>query len=444
MSNFFVVLIISVAVSYGWGMRGALLGGERGAVLPGALLGMFLALLSGNEIIADNFFIFAAAGASAMAFGGTEPYGQTLGFILHRGREDYAPKKGYIGVFLKGALWQGISGVILGIAFSAVSGKYYNGIDIIIVLALIPFVSSLGVQLFNKPYDKEKGKFPKINFSIDRREEWGGNVLNLAMLLIFTAVRKDWYAFFFGIVGIIGGGAGFSLGMVIYDFVNHPMKNGRYFCGKYREYVDGWKIMEFTFGAVAGLAFALYFVLTKESMLIPRISEVTAGAPVISSPLTPCSQLLSYISLALIPLVKIIHLFEDKIDDHIIDIVERPVLYVIPMILAVSGCELSAKLNAFALIVFFAGEKVVFERNRKAKKSLKITLGIIYGICTAAAVLLSIFTDIPPVAYILTYTVYYIISDNLRPGKIIGDRITTNTYFVIQTAFLTAVTLMIA
>lgn len=444
MSNVFIVLAVSVAVSYGWGMRGSLLGGERGAVLPGALLGMFLALFSGNEIIAENFYIFAAAGASSMAFGGTETYGQTLGFILHRGREDYAPVKGYVGVFLKGALWQGICGAVIGMSFSAVSGNYYNGVDIIIVLALIPLVQSLGVQLFNKPYNKNEGKFPRIYFSIDRREEWGGNVLTLLMLLVFTLIRGDWYAFLFSVVGIIGGGAGFSLGMVIYDFVNHPMKNGKMFAGKFNAYIGGWKTMEFTFGAIAGLFFAIYFVLTKDTMLAERIGGVQVGVPVITSPLTEHAELLSYISLVLVPIVKIINLFEDKVGDHIIDLVERPVLYVIPMILALSGCELSAKLNAFALIVLFAGEKVVFERSRKSEMSKRILLGVIFGICTAAAVLLCIFTDIPPVGYMLMFTVYYIFADTVSYKKPSGSGITVLTYFLLQSVFLIVTTVCIS
>lgn len=436
MSNVLIVVAVSVAVSYGWGMRGSLLGGERGAVLPGALLGMFLALFSGNAVIARNFYIFAAAGASAMAFGGTETYGQTLGFILHRGKEDYSPAKGYAGVFLKGALWQGISGAVLGMAFSAVSGDYYNGTDIIIVFALIPFVQALGVSIFNKPYDKKTGKFPRIYFSIDRREEWGGNVLTLLMLLAFAFIRKDWYAFFFSIVGIIGGGAGFSLGMVFYDFVNHPMKNGKRPAGRFNKYIGGWKLMEFSFGAIAGLAFAVYFVLTKDTMLAERIGGASAGEPLIISPLSPYSAVLSYISLALIPIAKITYLFEKKIGDHIIDIVERPVLYVIPMILALSGCELSAKMTSFALIVFFAGEKVVFERNRKAKSSTKVILGIIFGLCAAASVLLCIFTDIPLIAYVLIYTVYYLIADNIPFEKPEGSGITVLFNFIVQTAFL--------
>jgi len=444
MSNIFIILTVSIAVSYGWGMRGSLLGGLRGAVLPGALLGMFLSLFSGNEIIAKNFYVFAAAGASAMAFGGSETYGQTLGFITHRNVEEYNPKKGYMAVFLKGALWQGIAGTVLGIAFSAVSGRYYNGIDIIIVLALIPFVSIIGEQIFNKPYNKKEKIFPRIYFSLDRREEWGGNVLVLLMLLIFTFIRKDMYAFFFGLVGILGGGAGFSFGMVLFDFIANYTKNGTKVAGRYNNYLSGWKTMEFTFGAVAGLFFTVYFVLTKDTMLAERISNVQDGMPVIISPLTPYAQTLSYISLALVPLIKIVSLFEDKIGEHPADLIERPVLYVLPMILALSGCELSAKLNAFALIVYFAGEKVVFERNRKSKASTKAVLGIIFGSCTIAAVLLCIFTELSPVAYILTYTLYYIFADNIPFKKPKESRISVLLYFAVQTLFLIITSLVIA
>lgn len=444
MSNILIILTISIAISYGWGMRGTLLGGLRGAVLPGALLGMFLAIFSGNEIIAKNFFIFAAAGASSMAFGGSETYGETLGFITHRNGAEYNPKKGYIAVFLKGALWHGIAGLILGIAFSMVSGKYYNGIDVVIVLALIPLVSLLGEQIFNKPYNKKEKIFPKIYFSIERREEWGGNALVVLMLLIFTLIKKDYYAFFFGIVGLLGGGAGFSIGMKLFDFIANPRKNSKVFAGKYNKYFGGWKAMEFSFGAIAGLFFAVYFVATKDNMLAERICNAESGMPVISGPLTPYSQILSYISLALVPLIKGLTLFEDKLGDYIVDHIERPVLYVIPMILAVSGCELSAKLNAFALIVFFASEKVVFERNKKADKSTKIILGIIFGICTLASVLLCIFTDIPFIAYILMYTVFYLVADNVPLKKFKESRISVYSYFIAQTLFLVVTSLDIA
>ncbi len=436
MNSIFIILTVSIAVSYGWGMRGTLLGGLRGAVLPGALLGMFLAVFSGNEIIAKNFFIFAAAGASAMAFGGSETYGETLGFITHRNGAEYNPKKGYIAVFLKGALWHGIAGAVLGIAFSAVSGKYYNGIDIVIVLALIPFVSLLGEQIFNKPYNRKEKIFPKIYFSIERREEWGGNALVVLMLLIFTLIRRDYYAFFFGIVGLLGGGAGFSIGMMLFDYIANPRKSGKAFAGKYNKYFGGWKAMEFSFGAIAGLFFAIYFVATKDTMLAERLCNVKDGLPVISSPLVPYSQILSYVSLALVPLVKVLTLFEDKLGDYVVDHLERPVLYVVPMILAVSGCELSAKLNAFALIVFFASEKVVFERNKKAKKSTKIVLGIVFGMFTLASVLLCIFIDIPFIAYILMYTVFYLVADNVPLREFKEGRISVYSYFIAQTLFL--------
>ncbi len=36
------VFLTTLAASYGWGMRGSLIGGEKGAMLPGALIGLIL------------------------------------------------------------------------------------------------------------------------------------------------------------------------------------------------------------------------------------------------------------------------------------------------------------------------------------------------------------------------------------------------------------------
>lgn len=107
------ILLTTLAASYGWGMRGSLIGGEKGAMLPGALTGLILGGFSG--IGAVNA---AAAGLMGMTFGGTETYGETIGFVLHRGREDYNPVRGYVGLAFKGALWFSICGAFIGISFS--------------------------------------------------------------------------------------------------------------------------------------------------------------------------------------------------------------------------------------------------------------------------------------------------------------------------------------
>lgn len=92
------VIFTTFASCYAWGMRGAVIGGEKGAMLPGAFIGLILALFSGGTI-SEYFWIPAAAAAMGMTYGGTEPYGETIGMVLHRDR----PIKGYTGLAMKGA-----------------------------------------------------------------------------------------------------------------------------------------------------------------------------------------------------------------------------------------------------------------------------------------------------------------------------------------------------
>ena len=440
MKTLFIILTVSIALSYGWGMRGSLIGSERGAVLPGAILGMFLALFSGSELIADKFYYFAAAGAASMAYGGTQTYGQTLGFIVHRGQPDYAPAKGYAGVAVKGGLWQGISGAVIGIMFTAAGGQTYKPVSIAVFFALIPLMQSIGELIFNYPYKPKEGKFPKIYFSIDRREEWGGNAATLLCLLIFTLVHKDYYSFFFSLTGILGGAAGFSFGMVLYDFVHHPMKNGKYFFGKYNDWISGWKIMEFTFGAVAGIFFAVYFVATKDTMLKERIDLIEANGG-IWNPLGKFADILPWIAAAMIIITKPLELAEKKLTSHVIDLIQRPFLFVFPMILALLGSSLGAQLGAFSLIVYYAAEKTIFDRIDKFSKKTKPIVIVSFVLITIASVICQIYFEIPKIAYILMYTVYYIIANCITTKHFGKSSMTVTSYFILQTIYLTAVIL---
>lgn len=442
MYSLFIILTVSIALSYGWGMRGSLIGSERGAVLPGALLGMFLALFSGSELIAKNFYFFAAAGGMSMAYGGTQTYGQTLGFITHHGKPDYAPKKGYAGVALKGGLWHGISGAVLGIMFSAAGGQYYSPVSIVIFFALIPVMQIVGGLIFNTPYKPKEGKFPKIYFSIDRREEWGCNLVTLLCLLIFTLVNKDLYAFFFAVTGIVGGAAGFSFGMVLYDFMDHPMKNGKYFFGSNQNKVSGWKTMELTFGAVTGLFFAVYFVATKDTMLKERIDMIEANGG-IWNPMGSLADILPWISAALVILVKPVELLDKKLSDYAIDQIQHPAFFIFPMILTLLGSSLGAQLAAFSLIVYFAAEKTIFDRIGKFSKKTKPAVIAVFTLITIASVICQAFFELPLIAYILMYTIYYIVANAITTKHYGPTHITVTGYFLLQTVYLIAVLLFI-
>ena len=450
MSTVIYVLIISVALSYGWGMRGALIGGEKGALLPGALLGMFLALFSGIETLSSSFYIFAAAGAIGMAFGGFEPYAQTMSFILHKTPDEYSPKKGYAGLALKGALWFGIAGVILGITFSAVSGYIYSVYELIIFAVLIPFVQALGVRIFNKPYDKAKGVFPKLYFSISSREEWGGNLLMLTSSLIFVLIKGDYCAALFSLTGIVGGAVGWIIAIYFYDKVNRPLKSGKYIFGKANKngYIDGWKIMEFTLGAVNGLGFAAFFFLSKGSLLKTQTALLSTG---IKDRMGGFSDWAAVITAALILLSALQYAVEycrrkkgKETDAHIFELIERPLFLSIPLMFIWLGSQSVAQLYCVFVLLYVGLEQVIFDRSKELSKTGRAALCAVCVLMCAASVAYCFlgFEKLLTVSLIL-YTLVYIlmqyILDIIRlitKKEVDKGSITVGVYFAVQSAIL--------
>lgn len=448
MKTLFFIVTISIAVSYGWGMRGMIIGGERGAVLPGALLGMFLALFSGSELLAQNFFIFAAAGALGMAYGGFEPYADTMSFILYHDKERSNPKKGYSGLILKGALWFGICGSVLGMSFSAVSGTYYKPLSLIILIALIPAMQGIGVLLFNKPFKKDEKIFPKIYFSIKSREEWGGNLIMLICFLAFTLAHRDFYAVLFSLVGIFGGAIGWCIAIKMYDFQVNPMKNGKYFFGKYQSWIDGWKIMEYALGAFTGLCFAIFFFATKDTMLAQRLSiaEVNGGFWNVMG--DKGSLVFAYVTVAVIFLTAIQYIdtkFIKSIPVRFFELTERAAMFALPMIGVMLGNTKMSELVAFFMIVCFASEKVIFERSSNISGTRKALTNTAFALAAVAALVIQIFVRLTPVAYIPMYCYYYLIAENSTSHKneYGPSRIVVNVWFIIQSLYLTAVILFV-
>lgn len=448
MKTLFFIVTVSIAVSYGWGMRGMIIGGERGAVLPGALLGMFLALFSGNEMIADNFYIFAAAGALGMAYGGFEPYADTMSFILKHEKEDYNPKKGYLGLMLKGTNWFGICGAVLGMCFSAVSGAYYKPLSLVIFIVLIPVMQAVGIKIFNKPFDRDKKIFPKIYLSHDSREEWGGNLVTLVCLLIFTLANRDLYAFFFSLVGIFGGAVGWCIAIKMYDFQLHPMKNGKYFFGKTQPIIDGWKIMEYSLGAFNGLCFSIYFFATKNTMLAERMSVAEHNGGFINAMGDKGSLVFAYVTVAVIFLTAVQYIDAKpikKIPFRFFELAERAAMFALPMIGVMLGSKKMSELVAFFMIVCFASEKVIFERSRNIHGTRKLITNTAFALVAAAALITQIFVNIPPIVYMLFYTFYYIAAENSTWYKkdYRGSRLLVNGWFILQSLYLVAVILFI-
>ncbi len=359
------VIIAAFAVSYGWGVRGFVIGGEKGALLPGALLGFFIAFFTLGDIGPEYYLFYTAAGALSMFYGGTETYAQTMSFLLSRDVEGpyyNQLKKGVIGIFLKGALWFSIPGFILSMLSGALTGKYSMW-EIIIMFALFPIVSVIGTKIFNTPYNKEKKIFPKLYFSLDRREEWGSNVMIILLLSVFTLKNGDFYSLGAGAFGFITGGLGFLLGLILFDIERRPL--GKKFFGRLSEkgYIDGWKIMEHAFGAFSGGAIMLYFALNSS-----HYAEEIQTSDLKALPLGENSFVFAVIPMLLLvftalqyPLIKYLEVKNKKVNTNIFEIIERPLWSAVPLIFIFLGSSYAAAFGAFMTLAYALCEKCALE-----------------------------------------------------------------------------------
>lgn len=259
----FLLVFSLIAVSYGWGMRGTIIGGEKGAMLPGAFMGMLIAVFSGSEVLASSPWILAGVGAVGMYCGGNMTYAETLHITMHEKNPPHL-KKGLLALFLRGGIWFGLFGGFVALFISALAG-YYQLWQILVFFALIPVFALAFFFIFNKPYNPEENKFPKIYFSIKRRETWGGLLGLLLEIIIFSIVFKDWSLLAMTGGSFISGAIGWVIAQLLQIRAKHPGKNGKRLFEKLNEknLVDAWKIMECVLGAIGGLGCAATFLLTK-------------------------------------------------------------------------------------------------------------------------------------------------------------------------------------
>ncbi|MBO5064913.1 MAG: hypothetical protein J6D06_02235 [Clostridia bacterium] len=264
MDNLAAVLLIFSAIaatSYAWGMRGTTIGGEKGAMLPGALIGLLLAVFSDVLIVREHFYIFSALGAVSMYFGGSMTYGETLGLSMNSKPAENM-KKGLLGVFVKGFLWFGSFGAIFSTGINAVCYQY-TVLEIAIVFSLAIIAGVVFYILLNKPL-KKGSKQPKIYFSKTRQESWGSLLGVYLVLLVFGLLRLNTLTIVFSVCCALFGGFGWLLGQLIQIYSIHYAKENIFFSKilSRSNNVDSWKIMECVFGAFGGIGAAISFIIT--------------------------------------------------------------------------------------------------------------------------------------------------------------------------------------
>ena len=262
----FMVIAIIPAASYGWGMRGTTIGGEKGAMLPGALIGAVLALFSGIFIVQEHFYIFSALGAVAMYFGGSMTYGETLAFSMSAHPAENM-KKGLGALFLKGSLWFGSFGCIFATGVNAVCKKY-NWIELLIIYIATPLAAIALYYLFNKPLSVADNKYPRFYFSKTRQESWGAILGIIVALLAIAIIKGDKFSIIFPISCGLLGGVGWVMGQLMQIFSKHyAPESDSYFFRLFSEArgAEPWKEMECILGAFGGLGAAIGFILSFDT-----------------------------------------------------------------------------------------------------------------------------------------------------------------------------------
>lgn len=255
----------------GWGIRGQF-GHESGAMIPGVLIALTIAVMMLPSASGLRVARFAALAAVGFSFGGSMTYGQTLGLSQNVEIREVGYWWGMLGTTVKGSIWVGLAGAFMGIALSRQRYTVLWAVRILLGMILLWLI---GVHMLNGPLDPANMKLPSIYFSDywnagqagwkPRQELWGGLAFALAGLLIHLALsRRDGRAVALALFGLVAGGVGFTLGQSLQAYCAWHSP----FSPDLARYIDAWKIMEVTFGLVVGLvmAFACLVLYSRQDL----------------------------------------------------------------------------------------------------------------------------------------------------------------------------------
>ncbi|MBK9138516.1 MAG: hypothetical protein IPM17_07110 [Verrucomicrobia bacterium] len=286
------LLFPALAGGMGWGIRGQY-GHETGAMIAGVLLALVLALLFCPGVPAARVARAVAWGTLAMGIGGSMTYGQTIGLTQDPAMVGNwaALRWGMLGLAVKGAIWIGFAGALLGMALSGCEYRWREVVGLMLTLLVVCFV---GIRLLNEPYDPANRTLPPIYFSADwrwlpdaalkpRREVWGGLLVALLTLLAYLAWRRDALGLRLGLWGLAGGAVGFPLGQAAQGWAGWNSEVLK--AGALRELlplINWWNFMETIFGAVIGTALGLGLWLNRARIFegTPQTMPAVTGARV--------------------------------------------------------------------------------------------------------------------------------------------------------------------
>ncbi len=252
-------------------------------MVPGVLIALMIGVSMLRSASGLRLARFAALAAVGFSFGGSMTYGQTLGLSQDAAIREVGYWWGLLGTTIKGGIWIGLAGAFMGIGLSR---KRYGALEMAVLLLVMIGLWFVGVWLLNRPLDAASGKIPEIYFSDywnegkpdwkPRQELWGGLSFALVGMLAYLAViRRDARAVGLAFLGLLFGGAGFTAGQSLQAYCawHQPFSEG------VARYIDAWKIMEVTFGLIAGLGMAVGCLLLYSRQRLDRLEDEVTLSP---------------------------------------------------------------------------------------------------------------------------------------------------------------------
>jgi len=246
--------LCAVSMSLGWGLRGTIGGGPVGAMIPGVMIGLPIALAFNLRKDLGALLAFTTVG---VALGGQMTYGQTIGFT-----KTGPLWWGLWGMTLKGAVWGLTGGVVVGLGFMR---RKYRMEELLWGLLILMAMTICGRELLDAPKI-----YYLSNRWVDPREEvWmglllGGVSLQFYLLLLNREKVTLNFAFWGMICGAIGFGGG-GLFFPLEDFIKEAIseKSPVWFLRGF----PAWKGMEFFFGLMLGIGYGLAAYLKRHEIL---------------------------------------------------------------------------------------------------------------------------------------------------------------------------------
>lgn len=402
-----VMLFCFLTGSFTWGMRGTIIGGERGAMLPGAALAMALIYAGGHVPVAATYPMAASIGAAGMFFGGMQTYGETISMTHDKSFETRL--FGRFGLAIKGAGWFGLFGGIFGLGIGAMAGRLELW-ETVLFVGLLPVVKWLGILLLNIPYNPKKNKFPKLYFSRSRFEHWGGVLFVLLYILAFSFVKHEWLSVLMTGFGFVFGALGFVIGNFFQCFADVHLP---------RSWIGGWKWMECVFGGLGGVGVALGWCLFYGSEVRHYAFEITAH----SGPWLPFPEktntLFAYIWMLLLALYAARYLFRPdkkigKVFTRLEDVLIWPVFCYIPLFLAFTGNRFFGQIFSSFILLFALAERITFgSQKRYASVAGANVLQTLLFVGAAFVLAWQLFKDVDFTAYEIwmLYMLVYLITE---------------------------------